>query len=84
MNLQLKELTSDTLVAMFCTPEKIAIKEPLTLDIWAAKDLTFNYFLLWVGLLGDVNRGTAALVPHCKSRVWAARDVLQLATQSFE
>ena len=32
---------------------------------------------------GDADRGTAALA-YCKSRVWAARDVLQLAKQSFE
>ena len=32
--------------------KKITIKEPFNLEIWAAKDLTFNYFLLWVGLRG--------------------------------
>ena len=40
-------------------------KEPFTLEIWGAKDLIFNYFLLWAGLHGAVDRGTAALVYHC-------------------
>ena len=54
------------LVAMCaCIPQKkITIKEPFTLKIWAAKDLTFNYFLLWAGLHGATDRVTAALVNH--------------------
>ena len=45
------------------TPEKkINIKESLTLEIWAAKDITFNYFWLWAGFHDDTDRGTAALV----------------------
>ena len=58
-------------------PEKITIKEPFTLEIWAAKDLTFTYFLLWMGLCGDSDRGTAAYVSQVNCTVCVA-DVLQL------
>ena len=39
-------------VCMHTPGKKITIKEPFTLEVWAAKDLTFNYFLLWAGLHG--------------------------------
>ena len=54
------------LVAMCaCIPQKkITVKEPFTLEIWAAQDLTINYFLLWAGLSGATDRGAAALVNH--------------------
>ena len=66
--------------------KKITIKEPFTLEIWAAKDLTFNYFLLWVWLCGDADMGKAALVNHTIRVEYGQQEMCCSwpATQSFE